>query len=158
MGQINTKRSQGSRRLAFAGRRPARKLVKITRTEALKKVETNKTKKRPVFVITYDPRLPSITVIVKKHWRTMVRDLYLADVFTEPPLIAYKRPQNIREKIVRAKVPPPAPSWNEQMQRMSNLSIYYTRKEGQSGSLRIHSRDNTTNRLSDKKHSVLYRM
>ena len=41
--------------------------------------------------LTYDPRLPSITEIVKKHWRSMVKDPYLADVFKEPPLIAYKR-------------------------------------------------------------------
>ena len=39
----------------------------------------------------------------------MVKDPYLADVFKEPPLIAYKRAQNIKDKIIRAKVPPLAP-------------------------------------------------
>ena len=81
----------------------------IDRKDALKKVENNKTNKRPVFIVTYDPRLPSLTEIVRKHWRSMVKDPYLADVFKEPPLIAYKRAQNIKDKIIRAKVPPLAP-------------------------------------------------
>ena len=82
----------------------------ISRNDALKKVQDNKKNKRPVFVITHDPRLPSISGIVQKHWRTMVTDPHLKEVFPEPPLIAYKRPQNVREKIIRAKVPPMAPS------------------------------------------------
>ena len=82
---------------------------KIDRKDALKKVGNNNTNKRPVFIITYDPRLPSITEIVKKHWRSMVKDPYLADVFKKSALIAYKRAQNIKDKIIRAKVPPSAP-------------------------------------------------
>ena len=37
-------------------------------------------------------------------------DPYLAEVFPVPPLIAYKRPQNIKDKIIRAKVPDPVPA------------------------------------------------
>ena len=43
----------------------------IPRTEALKKVVKQKQSKRPVFVVTFDPRLPSISNIGQKHWRTM---------------------------------------------------------------------------------------
>ena len=81
----------------------------IPRTEALKKVERAKASKRPVFVVSYDPRLPSITKIVTRHWRTMHQDPYLADVFPLPPLVAYRRPPNIRDKLIRAKVPEPLP-------------------------------------------------
>ena len=49
----------------------------IPRTEALKKVVKQKQSKRPVFVVTFDPRLPSINNIVQKHWRTMTKDPYL---------------------------------------------------------------------------------
>ena len=79
---------------------------KVPRLKALKKVVRNKTSRRPVFVIQYDPRLPSISGIVKKHWRTMMKDPYLKETFPLPPLIAYKRPPNIRDKLIRAKVPP----------------------------------------------------
>ena len=78
----------------------------IPRDEALKKVNPEKQNKRPVFVVTYDPRLPSISNIVQKHWRTMTKDPYLKQVFQEPPLIAYKRPKNIKDLIIKAKIPP----------------------------------------------------
>ena len=60
---------------------------------------------RPAFVVSYDPRLPDIPDIMNKHWRAMVTmDSYLKDVFPKPPLSAFKRPTNIRELTVRAKV------------------------------------------------------
>ena len=52
-----------------------------------------------VFIVRFDRRLPSVTQITRKHWRTMVQDL------AEPSLKVYTRPQTIRDKI-RAKVPP----------------------------------------------------
>ena len=36
-------------------------------------------------------------------------DPHLKEVYPLPPLVAYKRPPNIKDKIVRAKVPPLAP-------------------------------------------------
>ena len=44
--------------------------------------------------------------IIKKHYRTMVKDPYLAECFKLPPLVAYKRPNNIKEKLIRSKIPP----------------------------------------------------
>ena len=86
------------------------KAKKITRNEALKKVETKPNQnRRPVFVVSYDPRLPSITGILNKHWRSMIKDPHLAEVFPHPPLVAYKRPNNIKDKLIKAKVPPVAP-------------------------------------------------
>ena len=63
-------------------------------------------KRRPVFDVMYDPRLPALPSIVKKHWRTMVEsDPHLKEVFPLPPLVAYRKPQNIRDKIIRSKIP-----------------------------------------------------
>ena len=51
--------------------------------------------------------MPSITTIVKKHWRTMTsQDPHLNEVFPFPPLVAYKVGPNLRRKLIRAKVPP----------------------------------------------------
>ena len=77
--------------------------INIPRAEALKKVPREKNQNRPVFVVTFDP---SMTQTVR---RTMVQDPYLKEVFPEPPLIAFRRQKNIREFLIRAKVPP-APS------------------------------------------------
>ena len=56
------------------------KARKVPRSEALKRVTQDKTSTRPVFVMHFDPRLPSIPTIVKRHWRTMVQDPRLASV------------------------------------------------------------------------------
>ena len=82
---------------------------KIPRKKALKRTVKvkNDTSKRPVFVVKFDPRLPSISTIQAKHWRAMVgQNQYLAKCFPEPPLTAYRRPKHIREFLIRAKVPP----------------------------------------------------
>ena len=78
----------------------------IPRSEALKRVERSKSPNRPVFVVRFDRRLPSVTQITRRHWRTMVQDPCLKTVFPEPPINAYTRPQSIRDKLIRAKVPP----------------------------------------------------
>ena len=80
--------------------------LKIPRQEALRKVHRDKNIKRPIFAVKFDPRLPSIGPITNKHWRSMVvQDEYLKNVFKEPPLTAYKRQKNIKDFIIRAKVP-----------------------------------------------------
>ena len=51
-----------------------------------------------VFSIRYDPRLPSISKIVKKHHRTMVEDdPRLKKHFQQPPMVAYKRNRNLKD-------------------------------------------------------------
>ena len=39
-------------------------------------------------------------------WRSMIQDPRLKEVFPKPPLVAYKRPKNIRDTSIRSKVPP----------------------------------------------------
>ena len=86
------------------------KARKIPRKVALLKVRNKKSQNRPVFALKYDPRLPSISTIGAKHWREMIcQDQYLKKVFPQPPLTAYRRQNNIRDILVKAKVPP-APS------------------------------------------------
>ena len=83
------------------------KARKIPRCEAIKRISRNQNKpSRPVLALTFDPRLPCIPQILKKHWRTMVKaDPHLAETFPLPPLTAYRRPANIRDKLIRSKIP-----------------------------------------------------
>ena len=60
---------------------------------------------RVVFAVNFDPRLPSISDILKRHWRTMTLDPWMKEVFVDPPMVAFKRPTNLREKLVCAKLP-----------------------------------------------------
>ena len=50
--------------------------------------------------------LPALGNTQAKHWITMAnRDKYLGEVFKQPPLIAYKMQQNLKEQLISAKVP-----------------------------------------------------
>ena len=85
--------------------------VAVPRAEAIKRVVREKDKDRVVLAIQYDPRLASIPKIVHKHHRTMVAsDPHLAEVYKKPPITAFKRPPNLRNKLIRSKVPPPSTS------------------------------------------------
>ena len=80
----------------------------IPRNIALLKVITNKSTVQPIFSLTYDPRLPSIQQIQAKHWRSMkTQDTYLAEVFSQPPLTAFRKQRNIKDHIIRAQVARP---------------------------------------------------
>ena len=59
------------------------KAKQITRDLAINKSPViQKQTSMPVLNITYDPRLPCIPQILKKHWRTMVAvDPHLAEIF-----------------------------------------------------------------------------
>ena len=85
--------------------------VAVPRAEAIKRVVREKDKDRVVLAIQFDPRLASIPKIVHKHHRTMVAsDPHLAEVYKKPPITAFKRPPNLRNKLIRSKVPPPPTS------------------------------------------------
>ena len=84
-----------------------RRARSIPRSESLKCVVKPNTSRRPVCVVSWDPGLPSFSAIQQKHWRTMTTtDSYLKEVFPEPPLTAFKRQKNIKDFLIRAKIPP----------------------------------------------------
>ena len=66
------------------------RVLKISRKEALKKIEKKKND-RPVFVLTFNPALPSVSHILQKHWRVMTTDPYLKKVFPSPPMVTFRR-------------------------------------------------------------------
>ena len=68
----------------------------------------NKPAKKSSFSVKFDPRLPAIQVVQAKYRRAMVgQDQYLASVFPEPPLTAFKQQSNLRDILIRAEVPEP---------------------------------------------------
>ena len=86
--------------------RAIQKAKAVPRAILLKPKNKQKSNNRPVFAVTYDPRMPSIQASQAKHWRSMVtRDQHLKEVFPEPPLTGYKRQRNLRDMLIRAKVP-----------------------------------------------------
>ena len=94
------------------------KARKIDRKQAIKRVVKPQTTRRPVFVVSWDPRLPLLEPIQQKHWRAMTTlDPYLKEVFPEPPLLAYKRQKNLKDLCIRAKVPEIQPKYKKRIQK-----------------------------------------
>ena len=76
----------------------------LDRTNALKKV-IRAPNKRVVLALTYNPKLPSVPGIIKKHWRTLTKDQKMQKIFPLPPMVAYKQPPNLKSVLCRAKLP-----------------------------------------------------
>ena len=65
--------------------------------------------KRPprlTFSCKFDPRLPNIRGIIKKHFNIMCEDKYLSRAFEHGCQVAYSRNRNLRDIIVRVKLYP----------------------------------------------------
>ena len=87
--------------------RAIEKARKVPRKYALKRADRGTNEKRPVFATKYDPRMPFISNIQSKHWRTMSNsDQYLKEVFPQPPLTAYRKQKNLKDLLIKSKVAP----------------------------------------------------
>ena len=69
--------------------------------------------------------------LIISYWRAMVNmDPYMLEVYPEPPLTAYKRQKNIKDYIIRSKVPHPSQRLKRIMKGMTKcntpveLSLY----------------------------------
>ena len=79
------------------------KIKLIDRKDAIKKVVKTKTVDT-VLAITYHPAFSSISSIVKKHHKVMTDDdPRLRRCFTKPSVVAYKRPKNLKDLLIRSK-------------------------------------------------------
>ena len=82
-----------------------KRVLQIDRNEAIKRVSKTKKENTPL-VTTYHPLMPSVSNIVKKHWKVMTDESpALKKCFDKPSMICYKRHQNLRDMLVRAKLP-----------------------------------------------------
>ena len=80
--------------------------LNIPRERALNLNQSVKKKnERPVYVSTYDPRLPIINKSIQKPWKTSCfLDSNFKKSFPDPPMVAFKKHRNIRSFLIRAKV------------------------------------------------------
>ena len=87
--------------------------MRIALRKVIRKKEKNS--KRPIFALKYDPRLPSISNIQSKHWRSITsQDKHMAQMFPQPSLTAFRRQNNLRDILIRAKVPEKGRPFREQ--------------------------------------------
>ena len=73
--------------------------------EKVVRIDQKENRVRAVF--EYDRRMPNLSGILRTNWQTMVQeDQRLLKVFPQPPMICYTRPKNIKDRLIRAKLPP----------------------------------------------------
>ena len=90
------------------------KARKIPRKIALLRVRRKESNTRPIFALKYDPRMPSIKPIIARHWRAMTsQDKYLSECFSQPPMTAFRRQTNMRDLLIKSKIPPPIPPYSK---------------------------------------------
>ena len=65
---------------------------------------------RPVFVTTYNPSLPQLNSIIRKYFPILTATKRGSEAFKDAPLIAYRRPKNLRDFLVKAKLKQPSQS------------------------------------------------
>ena len=75
----------------------------IPRHTALQQIDKPYNNRVP-YVLTYNPALRQIPSIIKKYIPVLQSSTKCADVFPNPPLISYRRPKNLRDLLVRAKI------------------------------------------------------
>ena len=78
------------------------------RRQALLKVKkTVEDPHRITAPVDYNPHLPNISQIFKKHHRTMLINApYLAEMFKSPPMASYRQPPNLRRLVCKSKLYP----------------------------------------------------
>ncbi len=74
----------------------------------IKTKDKEKSNKGVPLVTTYHPQLPKLGSIVNKHLLTLHLSPKLRDGISEPPAIAYRRPKNLRDLPVSARLEPAA--------------------------------------------------
>ncbi len=82
------------------------KAKSVPRQDTLRISEKNTKSDRVPLVVTYHPNLPDLNGIIRKHWPIIQSHPRLNNAIPELPIIAYKRPKNLRDILIRAQIKP----------------------------------------------------
>ena len=81
-----------------------RRAADIPRQLTLQTKDVNKPKRIP-FITIFNPSLPHISHIIKKHFNLLLSSHRCKSVFQHPPVVAFRRSPNLRDLLVTAKLP-----------------------------------------------------
>jgi hypothetical protein len=84
------------------------RVKELSREETFQKVP-RPTNKRVVLSLPFDKRLPDVAGMVKhRHQCLLDSDINAKEYMPLPPMVSYTRTKNLRDILIRAKLPPPA--------------------------------------------------
>ena len=90
-----------------------KKALDTSRNTSLKpktRTQDDENCKRPKLVVTYHPHIKPLVDEVKSHFQILLQDPDTKEAFPQPPLIVYRRARNIRDYLVRSRMPRALPS------------------------------------------------
>ncbi|XP_019614385.1 PREDICTED: uncharacterized protein LOC109462296 [Branchiostoma belcheri] len=76
-----------------------------SREDTLQKKTPTAPQDRTVLVTTYSPHPPPLHTVITKYWNLVQLSSRTRDIFQDPPLVAYRRNKNIKDMLVRARIP-----------------------------------------------------
>ena len=80
-----------------------RRAADIPRSLTLQTKDVNKPKRIP-FITTFNPSIPHISNIIKKHYNLLLSSNRCKKVFQHLPVVAFRRSPNLRDLLVTAKL------------------------------------------------------
>jgi hypothetical protein len=80
----------------------------LNREATLMPKTTSDSEDRPVLAIKYHPHNLQVKNVLLRNFHIIQDDPDLAEIFPKPPLVAYKRDNNIRDQLVRAQFKEPS--------------------------------------------------
>ncbi|XP_065938446.1 uncharacterized protein [Magallana gigas] len=77
-------------------------------------------KSRIPLVTTYHPALKNLNSILRNNLSILYTNERMADLFKDPPMAAFKRPRNLKDMVVRARLDNPMPNGGDLRRRINN--------------------------------------
>ena len=72
--------------------------------EELLQYKKKKVNNRVPFVLTFHPAFKNLSSIMREHWQSLQKHQTLSKIFPEPPVLAFRRPKSIKDRLVRADI------------------------------------------------------
>ena len=89
--------------------REIKKAISIPRDQALQPQQTDtKSKDRVPFVVTYDPSHSTLATAIHKYLPILHSSRRCKEAISEAPMVAFRRPCNIKDKLVRTTLKAPS--------------------------------------------------
>ena len=57
-------------------------------------------------VATFNPATPNLKKILMKHWHLITGNHTLAQIYSNVPIVAYRKEKSLKDSLVRAEIPP----------------------------------------------------
>ncbi len=110
-------------------RNEIRKASNVTRQDSLENKHRSKNTRTP-FVVTYHPGLPQLATVLKRHQHILDNSDKCKEAFPQPPMLCHRRPKNLRDHLVRAKLKgndtTPLEVYTTATKTVSHVNMYMT--------------------------------